>query len=345
MYKWLEPSLENLLEQRSNLHHALLIQGIAGIGLPELAHAFAAALLCEKPVAAAAKAQRACGQCASCLLIAAQNHPDLLRLAPESEDDEKAEGAAEKAAPLSSQIKVEAARTLIGALSVTSHRNVRRVVVIDPADALNPVAANTLLKTLEEPPPNVVFLLLSSRPGTLLPTIRSRCRVFVVDADAARQQGETWLAEQGVREPARWLGAANGAPLAAQTLAAQFEEMAIADRVKSWIGGSLSQRLATAQGLKRPDLKAWMHWWYRFIADCARVAGGGQAQVFVAEGSSIARLVAGTPHREWLRYLDKVQASLRAADHPLSVGLVSDSLLVQYDAMVATERSGQRPSN
>jgi DNA polymerase-3 subunit delta' len=93
-------------------------------------------------------------------------------------------------------IDVEQVRTRIAELSLTAHYANRRVIVINPADGLNHASANSLLKTLEEPPGGVVFLLLSARPAMLVATIRSRCLSLMMPAPA-RAQALTWLREQG----------------------------------------------------------------------------------------------------------------------------------------------------
>lgn len=339
MYKWLEPPLQALLDQRRNPHHALLIQGHEGLGLPQLAKAFATALMCENPIKVGEFTGHACKQCASCGLMAADNHLDYFPLSPESEDSLSAtETNTDKTAALSTQIKVEAVRALIDSLAVTSHRNIRRVIVVDPADALNSIAANALLKVLEEPPENVVFLLLSSRPGRLLPTIRSRCRLFVVTTHSVRENAIAWLKEQGVSHAQALLEASRGAPLEAQKLAVEFDTLDINTRSKAWIEANLSQVLATAQGLKRPDLKAWLGWWYRFITDCARVAQQGKPLFFTQDTVALRRLADKQPQNRWMEYLSVVESSLRSAEHPLSVALVTDALLVQYCGMLALEQ-------
>src|SRR5262249_35013792 len=109
----------------------------------------------------------------------------------------------------------------IGALvEISAHRAGVRVVLLSPAEALNPPAANALLKMLEEPPPRTFFVMTSDRLDEVLPTIRSRCvlvRIAPPNADVAAR----WLTEQGVADAGDRLAAAGGAPL---TVLEQFEE-------------------------------------------------------------------------------------------------------------------------
>lgn len=136
------------------LAHGIIIAGPPGIGKATLAYRFARALL---PGDAAANR------------IMAGSHADLLVIEPEY-DEKKEEFARE--------ISVEQARRIPQFLAMTPGEGQWRVVIVDPADALNTNAANAILKILEEPPPQAVLLLVSHNPGRLLPTIRSRCRTL-----------------------------------------------------------------------------------------------------------------------------------------------------------------------
>ncbi|MFT5449236.1 MAG: DNA polymerase-3 subunit delta' [Gammaproteobacteria bacterium] len=194
--QWLQ--ITNALKL-DRLHHALLLHGPAGVGKSLFARRVAAALLCESSADAPS---RPCGECRSCVLVRAGNHPDLMELAPR--EDRR-------------MIDVEQVRTRIAELSLTAHYADRRVIVINPADGLNHSSANSLLKTLEEPPGSVVFLLLSARPAMLAATIRSRCSSLMMPAPE-RAQALTWLREQGFNDESAALTAlhwCSGAPLAA----------------------------------------------------------------------------------------------------------------------------------
>ena len=340
MYKWLDSTLDKLLKEHHHPHHALLIQGKEGVGLSSLTEAFVKVLLCENPAYLGKTLSHACGQCASCHLIDSGNHPDFLYLSPETQEVliSEAESVQDKSAAASTHIKVQAVRALIDSLTVTSHRNVRRIIVVDPADALNAIAANALLKVLEEPAPNVIFLLLSTQPGKLLPTIRSRCRMFIVSGDNMQEKALAWLEEQNIPNALGWLEASRGAPLAAQQLALEFDSLEIKARSKAWCTADLPQVLATAQGLKRPDLKAWLFWWYRFITDCLRVSQQGQPIFFKYDRGALHNLARRQTPFAWMKYLNLVETQLRSAEHPLSVALVTDTLLVQYCEMFLTKQ-------
>lgn len=191
----------------------MLLVGPPGLGKTPFSEKLAALLLCE----AISSELTACGTCQACGWLSSGNHPDFRRVAPEG-DEEAEEGASEKATEKSKKrsagmIKIDQIRDLESLVFVGSHREGNRVVLITGADAMNQPAANSLLKILEEPPPNVYFILVSSKTKSLLPTIRSRCRVIPFGApDAA--EAAAWLAGAGLeKQAARYLDLAAGAPM------------------------------------------------------------------------------------------------------------------------------------
>ena len=133
-------------------------------------------------------------------------------------DDEVEDGASEKVPEKGKKrgqriIRIGQIRELEPFVFVGSHRDGNRVVLITEAEAMNPAAANALLKILEEPPPNVYFILVSSRAKSLLPTIRSRCRTIAFGAPDATA-ATAWLAGAGLeRHAERYLNLAGGAPM------------------------------------------------------------------------------------------------------------------------------------
>lgn len=208
--KWSDLIREQLLGQGfEKLPHAILLVGPTGVGKTAFSEQLAALLLCESLGPGLA----ACGECQACLWLDAGNHPDFRRIAPDGDDDDE-EGIGEKTKKRGSNIiRIDQIRELEAFVFVGSHRNGNRVVLITEADAMNASAANALLKILEEPPPMVYFILASSNNKSLLPTIRSRCRVIpfgTPDSDTAA----TWLIDAGLeKQAARYLKLAGGAPM------------------------------------------------------------------------------------------------------------------------------------
>lgn len=172
---WLQAQLEALLAQRG---HAWLLGGPSGLGQFDLALALARAWLCEQP-----SPQGACGHCGSCHSVDVHTHADLCLLLPETLslalgwplDQKTQDDLDNKKRKPSKEIKVDAAREVVSFTQFTRSRGTTKVVLVFPAERMNHITANTLLKTLEEPPGAVKFILATEAAHQLLPTIRSRC--------------------------------------------------------------------------------------------------------------------------------------------------------------------------
>jgi DNA polymerase-3 subunit delta' len=181
--------------------HALLAAAPAGFGKRLLVDAMVASLLCleRRPDG------HACGRCRGCSWRLAGTHPDLLRI-----------GIAEDA----TQVTVGQVRALGERLALAPQPGGRQVAVIDPADEMNPNAANALLKTLEEPTPHSVLVLVADQPARLLPTILSRCQRMAASAPHQAEALE-WLIARGVDGAAAdaMLSIARGNPGEAERLA------------------------------------------------------------------------------------------------------------------------------
>src|SRR3954464_9288230 len=138
---------------------SLLFSGASGVGKHLAATAVAQVLNCTSPVSGGTLDVDACGECASCKRIARGVHGDVAAVTPGD----------------AGAIKIEQVRDVIDRTIYRPFEGRKRVTIFDDADALVPAAQNALLKTLEEPPPSSVFILVSSRSDALLPTVRSRC--------------------------------------------------------------------------------------------------------------------------------------------------------------------------
>ena len=177
---------------KDRLHHAYLFEGPRGVGKRTLADLVALGANCE------ASAGRPCGTCGTCRAIAAGTHPDVIHV----------EVAADRA---SKTIPVDAIREVIRQAGYRRYGARRRVVVVDPAEAMQEGAANALLKTLEEPPEGTGFILVTHNAGALLPTIRSRCQRVRLGAVPVPVI-ESWLHRKGVEDAAVLARLALGCP-------------------------------------------------------------------------------------------------------------------------------------
>lgn len=348
-FQWHEAQWASLWQRPEALHHALLLAGPAGVGKGRFAEALAARFLCESP-----QGTQACGVCEACHWLATGNHPDFRKVGLESDEAEAEEDAkpskssksAKKSAP-STQIKIEQVRGLEDFIYVGSHRQGRRVVIIDPAEAMNVAAANALLKVLEEPPPNVHFLMVSSKWRSLLPTLRSRCRRIsfgIPDTAAA----VAWLQEQGVKDAEQQLRLTGGSPLTALLQAEKGRGDGAASFVASLAVGISDPIGAAAQwdALVRGQadfsnevlvdtLQKWLH-------DLTRVVHGSTPRFLVGQQAALSRIAAGcNPERlmKFNRELLKIRATAR---HPLNPQLFLEDLAARYALATAPSRAAQR---
>ncbi len=184
---WQLPLVQKLvsLQQRHRLPHALLVELQTQVDSRAFGWYLVSALLCENP-----KDGNPCQGCQACALMRANNYPDFT-FSTLLEND--------KTHKLNKDIKIDQIRRLIHQLSLTDSRQGGKFALIYPAEKMNPSAANSLLKTLEEPSSNSTLILLTHNPGRLPVTIRSRCQRWSLnnpDATSAR----AWLLEQGMQD-------------------------------------------------------------------------------------------------------------------------------------------------
>ena len=306
------------------LPHALLISGEAGLGKTLLAMAFARLALCRAPAGDAA-----CGSCTSCAQFAAGTHADFSRIELEERD-----GKAGEDGQLKSAISVEQIRDLIGNLMLSSSRQGgRKVALIEPAELMSISAANSLLKTLEEPPADTLLLLVSSSPGRLPATVRSRCQSVALAAPAptvalawldARQHRDDWLT---------LLGFCGGAPLAALELAGTgIEERRTAfftalARIRS--GEANPILLAAHPKDAYPELLRLL---WSFVSDLILIQSAGiRAPVVNTDQLPLLQKAAeGINLRSLYAYLDRIQAAIQALDTSANRELAFSVLLSDW---------------
>ena len=332
---WLEADLTRLLAQRG---HAWLVTGTAGLGQFELAMAMASSWLCETPSASATL--KACGHCDACHMARAKSHPDFAVLLPETLSlelgwplDEKTQADLDdKKRKPSKQIKLEAVQDLISFVQRTSSRGKGLVVVIYPAEAMNHIAANALLKSLEEPAGNTRFVLATEDSAALLPTIRSRCQSFVLTPPEITL-AVAWLASQGVTEKdaSVWLKAAGGQP---QTALAMSQAMT---KTSSWqdfpkliVKGALPSELPAALVETPAVLVGALQ---KLCHDSICVNQGAAPRFFdvIASNPNAASLYKLTT---WSKALN-VQA--RSSEHTLNSGLMIEALLAEAKQAMASK--------
>jgi len=316
---WIATQRQTLLAQRG---HAWLLQGPSGLGQYALGLEMVRAWLCESGQGGAA-----CGQCRSCHAIEVRAHADLCVLMPETQMlalgwplSEKAQADIDdKKRKPSREIRVDAMRDAVEFTQRTSARGRGKAVLVYPAEQMNAITANALLKTLEEPPGDVRFVLASESAHQLLPTIRSRCLIHTMawpEEGAMRQ----WLEAQGLDPVAAdaFLKASGGRPEDALALARSGKP------AQAWkqLPRALSQGDATAfADLAAPQLIGVLQ---KICHDQMARASGAEPRYFAP-----ADLPVPAPLALLAAWSRELMAAQRTAEHPFNAGLMLEALVAR----------------
>ena len=316
---WIATQRSALLAQKG---HAWLLQGPSGLGQFQLALELVRAWLCEVPTA-----QGACGQCTSCHAVDVHTHADLCVLMPEVDmlargwplpEKAQAELDDKKRKP-SREIRVEAMRAAVEFSQRTSARGRGKAVLVYPAEQMNHVTANALLKTLEEPPGDVRFVLASEAAHQLLPTIRSRCLGHTMGWPEHAPMLQ-WLDEQGVAPGAAevFLRAAGGRPDDALALARSGRSPQLWAQLPKAMQQGDVRALAHASPAQAIDALQ------KLCHDLLAVCVGAAPRYFVA-----ADLPPVPPLGVLTRWSRALSVAARTAEHPFNAGLMLEALVAQ----------------
>ncbi len=316
---WIAVQTRQLLAQRG---HAWLLAGPSGLGQYKLALALVRAWLCEHP-----SASGACGACGSCHAIDVRTHADLCVLMPETvllelgwPLSEKAQSDIDdKKRKASKEIRVDAMRDAVEFSQRSSARGHGKVVLVFPAERMNNITANALLKTLEEPPGDVKFVLASDAAYQLLPTIRSRClghSMVWPDTKAAL----AWLEEQGIvpAQASVLLRAAGGRPEDALLFSQSGRD------TQTWV--------KLPKAMARGDVSVLKDWTpaqvvdalHKLCHDVLAVKTGASPRFF-----EVADLPAGGSVSTLTAWAKALAAATRTVEHPFNPGLMLEALVSQ----------------
>ena len=317
IYPWQNSQWQTLWQayQQQRLAHALLFYGAAGIGKLDFARAVAMSLLCETQD----KQQGACGVCKSCQQFLAGTHPSFEQIQPD-------EG--------SKNIKVDQIRALIEKLALTGHGSGYRVIILTPADAMNVNAANSLLKTLEEPPERCLLLLVTDRPSRLMATIRSRSQQIRFDLPP-RDQALSWLAGfNDIENPGLLLQLAADAPLLAKNLSegASLEERQ--HLFQDWLNLAQGKQDAidlAGKWLKSESLMP-LNWVYTRVVDMIRLTQGGDNPSLINPDMQqpLHKMAGQVDVQKLYNLLDRITASLRLSEGAANQQMLLEGVLLHW---------------
>lgn len=297
--------------------HAHLLHGPAGLGQYELGLALAHAWLCEQPQ----HDRTSCGQCPACHLNSVQSHPDLMMLMPEvqmlamgwpMDERTRKELEDDKKRKPSREIRIDAMRAAIEFCQRTSARGRGRLVLVYPAERMNTITANALLKTLEEPAGQSRIVLCTEAAHAVLPTLRSRCLGHAMRRPQA-QEAIDWLVEQGLErsEASALLRASGGQPAQALALHQSGVTAAQWQKLPQAISAGQVQSLAQWSPAQLTDAMQ------RLCHDLMCQAAGAPARYF--DSSDLPkRPIAMARLNTWARELLQ---RMRTLEHPYIPGL------------------------
>lgn len=324
LYPWLQSAWNRLAsaQAQGRFPHALLLSGQPGVGKDDFSRHLAQSLLCES-------SDKPCSQCNACQLYLAGTHPDSSHLTfePLKSDSEK----------LSKTIKIEQVRALVEKLTLSRFGDGFKVAIINPADAMTHAAANSLLKTLEEPSDNTVMVLVSSQPARLPATIRSRCqwlKLTTGDGEAGLQ----WLSSEiGETDARDCLGLSSGAPLAARAMATSGDLVLRREYFAGLVAilQESGNALSVAQRWLKGDEMKGLSWMYGWLADLTRLKMGGEQTTIrnvdlTNDLQKLARQVSG---RKVFELMDKVAANLNRGSGSLNQQLMTEDILISWAAL------------
>lgn len=323
IYTWQQQQWQQIMRQKQQdrLAHALLFQGPAGSGKKHCASELAQALLCKQPGDAAT----ACGHCEACKLFNAGTHPDFHLLKPTPP------ATSTSSNPVLS-IKIDVLRGMYRALSETSQYGGYRIAIIEDADKMPMQAANSLLKTLEEPGDDTLLLLVSSHPHQLPVTIRSRCQSIRFRVPAT-QEALQWLSECGISDAQTALKLAHGAPLLAREYAETYaQERALLVKALNARAGTEAP-IQYAQKLAQMPKDYLLSWLLDWVSDLGRLLTIGSEAELVNEDQR-STLEARAKHADKGRVFglhDQICELMKAEGIALNLQLLWENLLISWD--------------
>lgn len=326
-YPWQQEQwqLVQKLLSSNRLPHAMMLRGNAGLGKAKFAGELAAAVLCQQPD----EENHACGQCKSCQLLNAGTHPDLYHLKPTAPPTSKS------ANPVLS-IRIDDVRKLCAQLGQTSQFGHYRVAILEQAEYLNNAAANSLLKTLEEPGQNVLILLVTARSHRLPATIRSRCQMLRFDPPDTGT-ALSWLqhnddSASNSQQQKYALKLAQGAPLTALHNLQQIEhQQVLSEAMTATVCGKncLDYAAKLSKFSKLRTLEGMLVW----TTDLSRLLSCGDDAELVNEASrtQLQALANKADRQRVFRFYDQLNFNISHAAIAVNEQLLWENLLLSWD--------------
>ena len=347
---------------------AILFHGQPGIGKFDFARWLSKALLCEADLFSTEN--KPCNSCEACRWFDTGNHPDFIALLPQSLKGRLVHAELEgspKIDPVTTEtpddgdskkesafIKIDEVRAALGGINIGSHRGGKRIILIYPLESLREDASNTLLKSLEEPNPDAIFILVSDRLDRVLPTIRSRCQLIALPKPS-RDLALDWLQSElkllltdtvRTEELEATIDEHAGSPLSArdQILARHLGDdkdgigLAInATRVllEALSKGPQIAYLECAEKVQKAPYSALLMCMQRWLFDLQLSRQLGEVRYYRRHAQLIGQLASQLQLAKAQRLWSALTLARRHENHPLSTRVQMESMLLQYQQLFA----------
>ncbi|MCC6916404.1 DNA polymerase III subunit delta' [Nitrosomonas sp.] len=326
-------------------HHALLLRGRRGIGKLGFAFALAQSLLCAQTDTAGV----ACEKCQDCYWFEQGLHPNFRLLEPEAlsaqegvadkggEENREDAGGAKSGKKLSQQISVAQIRALDDFIYLSAHQARYKVVLIHPAEAMNTAAANALLKKLEEPPPEVLFILVTHNAALIPATILSRCQQIAMPAPGY-EAAKDWLVSQGIADADFRLAMSGFSPLQAL----QYDEQLAAshaDFIQSLCAPEKFDPIELAEKLHKLDLPGVTGWLQKWCYDLLSCRAGGQVRYHLRQAAAVRQQAAVIDPVAFGFLWRSLVTSQQLARHPLNAKLFLEEMFLNYMDLICPANS------
>ncbi len=343
---WTRAAFDTFFSSRERRAHAYMLAGHSGLGKTIFTQQMAKSLLCQEGEG------HACGQCQSCRLFESGSHPDMHVLqsekrmvevedvfaiyAPRYLEDESKRKKRKKPSAI---IAIDQVRGVIPDINTRPHLSACRIIIINTAEDLNINAANSLLKSLEEPPSDSYFILISHEPGRLLPTLRSRCNRIdfrIPDRQLAIDWLKTQLADQV--DVGHLLDRASGIPLRAVEFAKSTQssdEEQVIQHMLLLAHRQIDPASAAAVMIKVGELKIILESIQLWLSRLIRLKISSNNTVLpINEGDKpLIDLGNRLNFRQLYDFLDKVSKSKQLAGGPLDPLLALEDDLISWQTM------------
>jgi DNA polymerase III subunit delta' len=319
IYPWQEKDYIVFDGLTNNLPHALLLSANTFCGQGALVKSYTMRLLCEAPKSqelGGDVVKRACGECQSCTLFINNSHPDYYLLTPDLEESKK-------------NISVDIIRSMVEFLALTPHISSKKIVVLPNTDWLNISSANALLKTLEEPPTYVTFVLQTTNLSNVLPTIKSRCYKYTLKQPEF-SVSLNYLERLDVENPKFWLTYYDNAPL----FELEINQKQLQILVDTLLKPSIDNVFAACTEFdgKKVNFGFVLEFLSKWLQDLVASKLNSDLKYFVDYHESINKLSMQLQLERAFFLHDQINFLLNWSTHPLNYKLQLENLLLQYQS-------------